>query len=201
MSSYLRVAAVITVVAVAGAAALYAFGSGPNVGAGPTSQPTTQPTLTQPTASTVNPDPPLGAFDLDTFEGRFDVKFSTGTVDTGNILYSADLDFPLGLGFIVDPNDPNNAIVGSVISSPLPDDNAAAEDEWLAFIALTQPDAAAWLRSERENILAARGADVDRAKWFGGLCAAISTPPLSVIEPASDATYLYMFVQYEEDCP
>ena len=62
MTMYLRVAAVIAIVAVAGAAALYAFGSGPDVGSGSTPRPT---------ASTVNPDAPLGLFDLDAFEGRF----------------------------------------------------------------------------------------------------------------------------------
>jgi hypothetical protein len=58
MTMYLRVAAVIAIVAVAGAAALYAFGSGPNVGSGPT--PTTQPTLTPPPTAVpplLGPDP------------------------------------------------------------------------------------------------------------------------------------------------
>ena len=55
--TYLRVAAVIAIVAVGGVAALYAFGPGPNVGSGLTPDPTTQPTL-PPTAS---PSQILGA--------------------------------------------------------------------------------------------------------------------------------------------
>lgn len=41
MTSYLRIAAVIATVAVAGFASIYAFGPGPNVGSGPTSHPPT----------------------------------------------------------------------------------------------------------------------------------------------------------------
>lgn len=200
MTMQLRVAAVFLTVAVAGVAALYAFGSGPNVGSVPAPDPTTQTTLTpQPTASADNPDEPLGVFDLEAFEGRFDVELSPLTLSaSSNIQYTA-MD-ALGLHFTVDPNDPNNAIVGTGITSRLPDDNAATVGEWLAFVAETQPDAAEWLTTERDNYLAAPGAEVSLAKWFGGLCAGlVASPP--ILEPGSDATSLYMFVQYEEDCP
>ena len=49
MTAYLRIAAVIAIVAVAGAAALYAFGAGPNLGTGPTPSTNTEPTTAQPT--------------------------------------------------------------------------------------------------------------------------------------------------------
>jgi len=58
MPMYLRAAAVIAIVAFAGAATLYAFGLGPNVGSGRTPEPTTQGTLTQP--STASPSQILG---------------------------------------------------------------------------------------------------------------------------------------------
>jgi hypothetical protein len=195
MTTYLRAAAVIAVVAFAGAASLYAFGSAPNVGSGPTSQPTfSQP----PTASTVYADAPLGTFELDAFESRFDVEFSTEDLtQSSNTLYAADLDSSLGLGFIVDPN---NAIVGTSIRSPLPDDNTATEDQWLAFVAETRPDAAEWLKSERDEYLAAPGGEVSLAESFGELCAGlVAAPP--IFEPSRDATYLDMWVQYEDDCP
>lgn len=51
--TYLRLAAVVAVVAVAGMAALYAFGSGPNVGSGPTPEPTAtpEPSIAEPSPS------------------------------------------------------------------------------------------------------------------------------------------------------
>ena len=55
MTMYVRVAAVIATVAVAGLAALYAFGAGPNIGSGPMPDPTTQPTPT-PSPAAVAPD-------------------------------------------------------------------------------------------------------------------------------------------------
>jgi hypothetical protein len=175
---------------VAGVAALYAFGSGPNVGSGPTPRPT---------ASTVNPEAPLGLFDLDAFEGRFDVEFSARTLsESSNIDYAAADE--VGLNFTVDPDDPSNPIVGTGITSRLPDHNAATVDEWLAFVAETQPDAAEWLRSERDDYLAAPGAEVSLARWFDGLCAGLSTSS-PILEPGSDVNSLSMFVQYEEDCP
>ena len=84
--------------------------------------------------------------------------------------------------------------------SRLPHDRTATEDEWLAFIAETRPDAAEWLTSERDAYLVAPGEEVTRAEWFGGLCAGLVTGS-SVIEPASEATYLYMWLGYEQDCP
>lgn len=54
---YLRVAAVIATVAVAGLATLYAFGYGPNIGTGPIPEPATEPT---PTASPAAVVPDLG---------------------------------------------------------------------------------------------------------------------------------------------
>ena len=190
MTMSLRVAAVIATVTVVGAAALYAFGSRPDVGSGPTPRPT---------ASTVNPNPPLGLFDLDAFEGRFDVEFSAQTLsESSNVDYAAADE--VGLNFIVDPGDPSNPIVGTGITSRLPDHNAATVDEWLAFVAETQPDVAGWLTSERDDYLAAPGAEVSLAKWFGGLCAGLGTSS-PILEPGSDVTSLHMFVQYEQDCP
>jgi hypothetical protein len=199
MTMYLRAAAVFVTIAVAGVAALYAFGSGPNVGSVPTPDPT-QPTLTQqPTASTGNPDEPLGVFDLEAFEGRFDVELSAQTLsESSNVQYAAVDE--VGLNFIVDADDPNNAIVGTGITSRLPDHNAATVDEWLAFVAETQPDAAEWLTTERDNYLVAPGAEVSIAKWFGGLCAWLVTSS-PILEPGSDVNSLSMSVQYEEDCP
>ena len=189
--TYLRVAAVVAVVAVAGAVALYAFGSRPNVGSGPSPRPT---------PSTVNSDAPLGLFDLDAFEGRFDVEFSAAQAlsESSNIEYAAADE--VGLNFIVDPDDPNKAIFGTGITSRLPDDNAATVEEWLAFVAETQPDAAEWLTSERDAYLAAPGAEVSLARWFGRLCAGLSTSS-PILEPGSEVNSLSMFVQYDEDCP
>jgi hypothetical protein len=189
--TYLRVAAVVAVVAVAGAVALYAFGSGPNIGSGPTPRPT---------ASTVDPGAPLGLFDLDAFEGRFDVEFSAAQTlsESRNVEYAAADE--VGLNFIVDPEDSNKPILGTGITSRLPDYNTATVEEWLAFVAETQPDAAEWLTSERDAYLAAPGAEVSLARWFGRLCAGLSTSS-PILEPGSDVNSLSMFVQYEEDCP
>ena len=174
---------------------------GRTCGSGQTSQPTTQPTSTQPIASAVEPDAPLGTWNLEAFEGRFDVEFSAENLsETSDIAYGADLgalDSPFMLNFIVDPD---GAIVGTGIRSRLPHDRTATEDEWLAFIAETRPDAAEWLTSERDAYLVAPGEEVTRAQSFGGLCAGLVTGS-SVIEPASEATYLYMWLGYEQDCP
>ena len=48
LTFFMRVAAVIVVVAVAGVAALYAFGAGPNIGFGPSADPTSIPSDTEP---------------------------------------------------------------------------------------------------------------------------------------------------------
>jgi hypothetical protein len=191
---------VFVTIAVAGVAAVYVLGSGPNVGSIPTPDPTTQPTQTQqPTASGDNPDEPLGVFDLEAFEARFDVELSTQTLsESSNIMYTAADE--VGLNFIVDPNDPNNPIFGTGITSRLPDHNAATVGEWLAFVAETQPDAAEWLTTERDNYLAAPGAEVSLAKRFGGLCAVLVTSS-PILEPDSDVNSLSMSVQYEDDCP
>jgi hypothetical protein len=194
---HLRVAAVFVTIAVAGVAAIYAFGSGPNVGSVPTPDASTEPTLTQqPTASAHTADEPLGVFDLEAFEARFDVRFSPQNLSaTRDIQYTAV--GALGLHFTVDTN---NAIVGTGITSRLPDDKATPVDEWLAFVAETQPDAAEWLTTERDNYLLAPGAEVSLSKWFGGLCAGLATS-FPMFEPGSDVNSLYMFVQYEDDCP
>jgi hypothetical protein len=60
--------------------------------------------------------------------------------------------------------------------------------------------AAEWLTRERDEYLAAPGAEVSLARWFGRLCAGLSTSS-PILEPGSDVNSLSMFVQYEEDCP
>ena len=66
MTMYLRVAAVIAIVAVAGVAAFYASGSGPNIGSGPSPSPTVQQS---PTASpTADLEGPIDTTRWTTFE-------------------------------------------------------------------------------------------------------------------------------------
>jgi len=57
MTFYLRVAAVVAVFAVAGMAAFYALGTGPNVGSGPSLDSTTQPTSMPPQTATPTASP------------------------------------------------------------------------------------------------------------------------------------------------
>jgi len=194
MTMYLRAAAVFVTIAIAGVAALYAFGPGPNLGSMPTPDPTTQLS----TASDDNPDQPLGTFDLDAFERRFDVElFRQDLSETSNIQFAAADE--VGLHFTVDPSDPTSPIVGTGIASRLPDHNAATVDEWLAFVAETQPEAAEWLSTERDDYLAAPGAEVNLAKRFGGLCAVLITRS-PIFAPDSGVNSLSISVQYEEDC-
>jgi len=72
-------------------------------------------------ASDVDPGAPLGLFDLDAFEGRFDVEFSAAQTlsESRNVEYAAADE--VGLNFVVDPEDSNKPILGTGITSRLPD--------------------------------------------------------------------------------
>lgn len=156
-------------------------------------------TGSQPTAAaSVDPDAPLGAFDLDEWEALFDTSFTTENVtDSEEIRYAGDYAFPRTLDAMVNPSDPTKAIVQTSMGFDIAEPDLALMEDWLSLFDEQHPDATAWITEQVDSYLAAPGAEVSLSEEFDGICANLFTIG-SVLEPTAPASTLGVYFEVVE---
>lgn len=140
------------------------------------------PTASPDSTSSVSaePDSLLGFFDLEEYEQLYYTTFTTDNVtDMTAIRYRADFEYPLSLDLMIEPDDPDKAIIQTSFSFDSADEWTGiwrkAQETWFDVTDDYQPEAVGWIRQHLDEYLAAPGAAVSNRQAFGDACAGFFT--------------------------